>query len=124
LYQGLVNIAATFPDFDRPMVAALGEKMAARGNDAQFNLLARLLDTFLNRLSRAGLGLVDQEAIPGELKVLQKLSPDPAAALAWAEIAHHAADRLRHGRAVNLDPAALVLDMILSMNDVARRTAA
>jgi DNA polymerase-3 subunit delta' len=124
LYQGLVNIAATFPNFDRPMGVALGEKMAARGNDAQFSLMCRLLDTFLNRLSRAGLGLITQEALPGEMQVLTKLSPDANAAREWAEIAHVTADRLRHGRAVNLDPAALVLDMIINMNDVARRTAA
>jgi DNA polymerase-3 subunit delta' len=124
LYQGLVNIAATFPDFDRSMVVALGEKMAARGNDAQFSLMCRLLDTLLNRLSRAGLGLITQEALNGELKTLTRLSPTPDAARQWAEIAHHTADRLRHGRAVNLDPAALVLDMILNMNEVARRTAA
>lgn len=124
LYQGLINIAATFPNFDRPMGVALGEKMAARGNDAQFNLMCRLLDTLLNRLSRAGLGLIEHEAIPGELQTLEKLAPNPEASRQWAEIAHHTADRLRHGRAVNLDPAALVLDMILNMNDVARRTAA
>lgn len=124
LYQGLVNIAATFPNFDRPMANALGETMAARGAEERFALMCRLLDTFLNRLSRAGLGMVSQEALSGEMDVLKRLSPTPQAATRWAEIAHQTADRLRHGRAVNLDPAALVLDMIVQMNDTARRTAA
>ena len=124
LYQGLVNIAGTFPNFDRPMAIALGEAMAARGADEKFALLTRLLDTFLNRLSRAGLGMIETEALNGEMDVLRRLSPDPNASRHWAEIAHQTADRLRHGRAVNLDPAALVLDMIVAMNDTARRTAA
>lgn len=124
LYQALINIAATFPDFDRPRAAALGELMAARGADEKFGLMGRLVDTFLNRLAHTGLGMIDQEALPGELDVLRRLSPDANAARAWAEIAYQTADRLRHGRGVNLDPAALVLDMVVSMNDTARRTAA
>ncbi|MEP5761782.1 MAG: DNA polymerase III subunit delta' [Litoreibacter sp.] len=124
LYQRLVNIAGTFPRFDRPMAAAMGELMAARGADEKFALMGRLVDTLLNRLARAGLGLIDQEAIPGELDILRRLSADANAARLWSEVSHTIAERLRHGRGVNLDPAALVLDMVVTMNDTARRTAA
>lgn len=124
LYQMIISVAKTFPQADRPQALHIANLAAARGAEAKFDLTITLLDLFLSRLSKTGLGLALPEAVPGELEVLIKLSPDPNAAQKWAGLAAHLGDRARHGRAVNLDPAALVLDMLLAMNTVARDAAA
>jgi DNA polymerase III subunit delta' len=55
--------------------------------------------------------------------MLTRLSPDPAAGRAWADLHDGLAARIRHGRAVNLDPATLFLDMVLQTEDTAGRLA-
>jgi DNA polymerase-3 subunit delta' len=84
-----------------------------------------LLDALLARLARAGLqGPPAPEAAPGEAALCRRLSPGAAAARAWAELQAAASARARQGRAVNLDPAALVLDMLLAIDRTARAAAA
>ncbi|MBD3764954.1 MAG: DNA polymerase III subunit delta', partial [Rhodobacterales bacterium] len=56
---------------------------------------------------------------PDESAVLTRLAPDPAAGRAWADLAATLGARARRGRAVNLDPAALMLDMLLTMDQTA-----
>ncbi|NNK78553.1 MAG: DNA polymerase III subunit delta' [Litoreibacter sp.] len=124
LYASLISIARTFPQLDRPQAIALGELAATRGGEARYDLLLRLFDVLLSRLSRAGLGLIDTPAVEGELEVLARLSPDARAARHWADLSAQLGARARHGRAVNLDPSLLVLDMVLAMNEAAARTAA
>lgn len=124
LYGDLLAVLASLPRLDRPAAIKLAETLAARGSEARFDLAMRLIDTMMNRISRAGLGLLDEEALPGELDILRRLAPDPGASLHWANIAADLGARLRHGRAVNLDPASLILDMVLTLNETAAKTAA
>ncbi|MEP3345333.1 MAG: DNA polymerase III subunit delta' [Litoreibacter sp.] len=124
VYSDLVALAATFPKLDRTMMVALGEKAAARGQDARYELMLRLADVLLSRLARAGLGIPLTEAAPGELAMLARLSPNENAARAWASVSANISSRAQHGRSVNLDPSALVIDMVLAMNEVAAKTAA
>ena len=53
--------------------------------------------------------------------MLARLSPSLAAAHAWAELHQTLGSRARHGLAVNLDPSALILDMVLTINETASR---
>ena len=78
--------------------------------------------TGLARLARTGVtGIPPQpEAAAGEARVLTRLAPDALSGRRWAQLAQTAGDRLRHGRAVNLDPASLVLDTLLQMQRTAR----
>ena len=124
VYRELTALAATFPNLDRQAMIALGEKAAARGQEARFELMLRLADVLLARLARAGLAMPLTEAAPNELQTLARLSPNADAARKWAAISADISARAQHGRAVNLDPSALVLDMVLAMNDVAAKTAA
>ncbi|PTX56338.1 DNA polymerase III delta prime subunit [Litoreibacter ponti] len=124
VYGELVALIGTMPDLDRPAAIALGEKAAARGQEARFELMLRLVDVLLARLARAGLGLPLSEAARGELATLARLSPNADAARRWATISADLSARAQHGRAVNLDPAALVLDMVLTINETAAKTAA
>ncbi|NKB26764.1 MAG: DNA polymerase III subunit delta' [Rhodobacteraceae bacterium] len=119
LYAGLIGLLDTAPNMDRTRARALADACAGRGSEARYDLILRLIDLLLARLARAGVGMALPEAAPGEPSVLARLSQSPAAARRWAELAETLAERARHGRAVNLDPAVLVLDLLLAINGVA-----
>jgi len=121
LYARIVALMAGMPRLDRPAALALAET-AAR-DPAAFDTTLALVETFLARLVRAGaLGRPPAaEAAPGEAAALARLAPDPAAARAWAERAQALVARARRGRAVNLDPAALLVDILLALNEGAAR---
>ncbi|MBL4917614.1 DNA polymerase III subunit delta' [Szabonella alba] len=124
LYRGLVQLFATLPRLDRMRAAALADLGAGRGAEESFDLILTLIDLFLARLARAGtLGQTAPEAAPGEAALLARLAPDPRAARGWADLAQGLAARARRGRAVNLDPAALLMDMVLSIDETAGQLA-
>ncbi len=121
LYAELVEILASLPRLDRARAQALADSAAQRGAAERFGLILDLIDIALARLARTGATGTPPapEAAPGEAKMLVRLSPDPAQARAWAELAATVSARTRHGRAVNLDPAALVLDTIFRLQQTA-----
>ncbi len=124
-YGDIVALFARLPDFDRPSALKLAESSAARGAEARFDLILRLCEQFLSRLARTGAGQAPLvAAAPGEIETLTRLSPDARAARAWAALHQRLSDRVRRGRAVNLDPAALILDMVLKIRDTGADLAA
>jgi len=125
LYADLVRLFAGHPRLDRMQAIRLAEGVAGKGAEARFDLTLRLLELFLARLARTGAtGSAPPEAAPGETETLTRLSPEPAAARIWAEAAQTLTARARQGRAVSLDPAALILDTVLRMDETAGRLAA
>lgn len=110
-YAEMVALLGTLPRLDRARAVALAE--GGRG------LLIDLLGLLLARLARAGLGAIP-EAAPGEGALHARLSPDARAARVWAGLHAEALGRARAGLAVNLDPAALILDMLLAIEEAAR----
>ncbi len=127
LYARLVNLFATLPRLDRGRALALADLAGARAAPEQTDLILHLFDLFLSRLARAPL-IAGQpgsdisgtaEAAPGEAALLARLAPGPREARGWAELHQSLGARARHGRAVNLDPAALVLDMVLKVEATA-----
>jgi DNA polymerase III subunit delta' len=124
LYDSLISLFSTLPRLDRPRALTLAEKGAGRGAEEQFDLIVTLLDLFLARLARAGtLQALPPEAARGEGDLIARLSPSPWHARDWADLAQHLGLRARKGKAVNLDPAALLMDMLLQMNETAARLA-
>lgn len=124
-YASIVGLFATLPRLDRPQAIRLAESAAQRGGaDTRLDLLLSLMDLFLARLARAGVtGQPGPEAAPGEAALLARLSPQPHAARAWADLHQTLGARARHGRAVNLDPTALLLDMIFKIDQTAGQLA-
>lgn len=121
LYRDLVALFSGLPRVDRPRALALADSAAARGAEGRLDLMLTLFDLFLARLARAGLtGAPVPEAAPGEAALMARLSPDARAARTWAALHQTLGARARHGRAVNLDPAALSFDMILRIEEAAR----
>jgi DNA polymerase-3 subunit delta' len=120
LYANIIALFATLPRLDRGRALALAEIGAGRGNEEKFDLILMLIDLFLARLARAGtLGYCPPEAAKGEAELIARLSPHPHAARDWADLAQGLASRARRGRAVNLDPAALLMDMVLKIDETA-----
>lgn len=120
LYARLVRLMASLPRLDRIEALAFAEAGAGRGAEAQFDLIVVLLDLFLARLARAGTcGVCPPEAARGEAALIARLAPSPQAARAWADLAQSLGVRARRGRAVNLDPAALLMDMLLKIDETA-----
>jgi DNA polymerase-3 subunit delta' len=125
IYATLVEIFAQAPRYDRPAAIRLAESTAGPANAARFELVIRLVTLLLARLARAGAGQMPAaEAAPGEAAALARLAPGAAAARAWAGLEQELSARAAHGRAVNLDPAALILDMVFRINETAATRAA
>lgn len=124
-YGAIVTLFQGAPQIDRPAALRLADSAAQRGAAERLDLLLSLIDLFLARLARAGaLGPPAPEAAPGEAALLARLSPDTEAARRWADLHQSLGARARHGRAVNLDPAALLIDMVLKIDEAAGALAA
>lgn len=114
IYASLVELFAGLPRMDRMHALRLAEGAAARGEETRLDLLIGLLELFLARVAKTG--ATGQPPVPeaadGEADLLERLAPDARKAREWADLADTLGARLRHGRAVNLDPAALILDTV------------
>lgn len=118
LYQRIIGLFADHPRMDRRAAAQLADLAAGRAGAEgdPFDLVMTLLDRFLTRAARTGLlGAPLPEAAEAEAAVLTRLSPGPEAARLWADAQASLSARARAGRAVNLDPSALVLDMLIGL---------
>ncbi|SEM95168.1 DNA polymerase III, delta prime subunit [Gemmobacter aquatilis] len=124
LYRNLISLLSGLPRMDRPKALALADTGTGKGNEPRFDLAVTLIDLALARLARTGtLGAPPPEATPGEAQLLARLAPDAWAGRAWADLAEHLSARARRGKAVNLDPAALLMDMFLRIEETAGQLA-
>ena len=120
LYAALIRLLTSLPRLDRSMALALSDLGAKRGAEAQFDLIVTLIDLFLARTARAGtLNLLPPEAARGESALIERLAPTPHSARLWADLAQSLGIRARRGKSVNLDPAALLMDMLLKIDETA-----
>ncbi|MES2539503.1 MAG: DNA polymerase III subunit delta' [Pseudomonadota bacterium] len=120
LYTAVTRLFSTLPRLDRPQALALSEIAGARGAAETFDLIISLIDLFLARLARFGAtGQTPPEAATNEAQLLHRLAPHAHAARAWAELAQTLSARARRGKAVNLDPAALLMDILLKVDETA-----
>jgi DNA polymerase-3 subunit delta' len=118
LYARLVALLSGLPRLDRPELHRLADEVAGRGAEARFDLTVRLLERLLARLARAAAtGQPLPEVVPGEAALAAR-GMMPAGA--WARLAADLPARARAGKAVNLDPAALLVDMGLRLEAAAR----
>jgi len=123
-YASLIRLLDRLPRLDRPAALALADSAAGKAGADRFDLIITLVDLFLSRLARAGsLGQCPPEAAPGEAALIARLAPDPYAARDWADLAQALTLRARKGKAVNLDPAALLMDILLKIDATAGKLA-
>lgn len=120
IYTELMAVLNSLPNLDRPRALKLADAVSARGAEARLDLLFTMVELALARLARTGVtGQAPRDAIPNEAAILRRLSPGPEKGRAWAALAQEIGARARHGRAVNLDPAALVLDTVFKIQQTA-----
>jgi DNA polymerase-3 subunit delta' len=125
LYAEVIKTMERLPHVDRVVALRLAESCAGRGAETRFGLVLDLIDIFLSRAARAGLmGEPTTQGAPGEARLLRRIAPDDTAPRRWAQLQQDLSERSRHGRAVNLDPAALILDMIIKIEETAQGVAA
>ncbi len=125
LYAELVDLLSGLPNINRPALLKLADSCAGRNAETRFSMTLDLLDHLLSRAARAGLmGEPETQGAPGEARLLARISPDDRAARNWAQLQQDLSRRARHGRAVNLDPAALILDMVFAIEQTAQTHAA
>ena len=125
IYGNLLRLLDTAPNMDRPALLTLAGTMTGAAKADRFDMTLRLIDRLLARLARSGAGLPPlADIVRGESAILSRHSPDPWAARIWADVQQTLSARAAHGRAVNLDPSALILDMGLTINQTAARIAA
>lgn len=124
LYAALVRLFGTCPRMDRNLARLLAEAGANRKTPEAFDLTVTLIDTFLARLARAAATRsLPAEAARGEAEVFERLATSAGAARVWADLAQHLGLRARKGKAVNLDPSALLMDMVLKVDETAAHVA-
>ncbi len=121
IYRELITICSALPQLDRPRALKLAEASAMRGAGDKLDLLLSLTNLMLARLARTGaIGApAAVEAAPNEAAMMARLSGTPHKARQWADCAQEISARARHGVAVNLDPAALVLDTMFRIKNTA-----
>ena len=123
LYAGIVAVFKA--GLDRPRALELAESAAGPRNADRLDLLLELFEIFLARLARSGIsGPPTPEAAPGEARLFAKIAPNEAASRDWADLSQSLGARARHGQMVNLDPASLIIDIVLAINKTAARQAA
>jgi len=121
-YSAITGLFATLPGIDRPRLLKLADSVTGRAAQPRFGLMLDLIDMFLARTARTGaLDKPPREAVAGESELLRRLSPTPAAGRAWAGLQQELSSRTRLGAAVNLDPAALILDMAFKTDRTAAK---
>ena len=124
IYAQILALLGGLPRLDRAELRAFADTLTQR-DTARFDLVLRLFDLALARLARQGAtGQPQPDAIPGESALFHRLAPDAAHARRYAESAAALGARARTAGAVNLDPAALVLDMFLRLELAAQGRAA
>ena len=119
LYSELVAITAN--PRNKQQALKLADSATGKGNADRYALMLDLFDLLLARLARGGVAGAPAPAVTGEAELIARLSPDATSARGWANLQQELGARARHGRAVNLDPAALILDMVLKIHETAAR---
>lgn len=125
IYGDLIAMFSGLPQLDRQRALRLAESAVGKANEERYDVLLRLFDLFLARVARTGVsGPPLVEAASGESDLLKRLCQTPDSARQWAELQQTLGASVRHGRAVNLDPAALILDMVFKIDQLAAKLAA
>lgn len=125
IYGELIRLLSTLPRLDRAAAARLAESCTGKAAETRLGQMLDMADLVLARMARAGvMGPPAYEAAPGEAALLSRLAPDDRAARIWADLQQDLQARLRFGRAVNLDPASMILDMLIRIERTAGTLAA
>jgi len=117
-YDEIVALLATAP-LDRRRAIALADAAAGRDGATRYALTLDLVRLALSRLALAGAGAPVAPASEAEAGALARLGAAPAQGRLWATLVPEIVARTTHARAVNLDPAQVILDTFLQIDAAA-----
>lgn len=116
-YAALVQMLGQGQGVDRRAMMQVADGCAGRNAAERYRLVLDLVLLLIARLARAGAsGQVPPEAAPGEGALIARAASQPAQGRLWAEKLSHLSARTRHAVAVNLDPAQVVVDILLEID--------
>jgi len=123
VYLGLLGLIGQAPRMDRVKVLSFANAYAGKSASDEFETMIGMVEILITRLARSGAtGQPPVKTVSDqEFDIFQKLCPTPALARKWADLNHELSSRLRHGRAVNLDPVSMILDTLFKIEDCAAR---
>jgi DNA polymerase-3 subunit delta' len=109
---------------NRRRALKLADSCAGRGAEGRYDAAVGLTRIALGRLARSAAGVPIAPVSAAEERAIALLASDPRQALIWAELEPALAARVEHARAVHLDPARTILDMLLRIDAAAGRARA
>ncbi|RMD48227.1 MAG: DNA polymerase III subunit delta', partial [Alphaproteobacteria bacterium] len=115
----LLALFAAAPGMPRARMLAFARRFAGREGAEALGLALDLAETILARAARSGAGHPPEPMLEAERQVAAALAPDAAAARRLAGALPAIMAAARAGRAVNLDPPALVVDMLRRIDALA-----
>ena len=118
LYAEIVALLGSAP-LDRRRMSALADAAAGRSAAARYVLTLELATLALGRLALAASGAAPPPFSPAEAELFARIGATPAQGRLWAALVPRLAERTTHARAVNLDPAQVILDTFLQIDAAA-----
>jgi DNA polymerase-3 subunit delta' len=118
LHAEIVRLLAHRP-LDRRRAIALADAAAGRDAAARYGLTLDLVRLTLSRLALSGAGAAITPVSEAEAELFARLGATPAQARLWADLLPTIVQRTSHARAVNLDPAQVILDTFLQIDAAA-----
>jgi DNA polymerase-3 subunit delta' len=121
-YQQIIQTLSDLPNLDRSKLAKLAEQASARGKEDAFEQIVHLTVHALSRMSKAAaLGPQGLALMQSERPLFERLANAEAQARVWADTALNVSRKCARARAVNLDPANLILDTFFYIETAAKR---
>lgn len=122
LYRNIVDMAVQAPRMDRQAMQSMADACVGKTATEHYDMTLRLFAHFVARLAKFGAMQPSdfQEAVSGEALILSKLAPNANAGRKWAGFLQSLTARAGHARAVNLDPSSVILDMLMTFEEIAR----
>jgi DNA polymerase-3 subunit delta' len=121
LYALILGTIGQAPPVDRRRALDLANACAGRGAEDRFDLTLDLVRLALGRLALSGAGDGVTPIGDVEAEILARLASTSAQARIWAETVVTVDARASHARAVNLDPAQVILDTFLQIDAAAAK---
>jgi DNA polymerase-3 subunit delta' len=118
-FEEIAGLIAGAPGLDRRLAVALAEACAGRAAEERYDATLGLVRLALARLARAAAGGPVAPLCEAEARAIGRLAAVRGQAAVWAELAVRLGDRAEHARAVHLDPAQVILDMLLAIDAAA-----
>ena len=118
IYRDLVRLYAG--PFDRGAARKLADSCGGRAGAERLEATLDLTQRLAHRAALFACGRPPEAAVPGEGATLKRLAPDLPAARRLADAATELRARADHARAVNVDPASIVWDHLVGLENAVR----